>query len=209
MSVVNKTLNDRFLGGRQFFVQAANQIPDYVLARAAAKGATSAIADLYQRHSGRVYSQCLRMTHNVAEAEDLTQEVFLQLIRKIDSFRGESQFSTWLYRLTVNHVLMHFRRNASRRERVPEQFQLELSAQKGKISSAKQFANKIALDAAVAQLPSGCRAVFFLFDVEGYKHNEIAQMLGYSVGNSKSQLHKARKKLRRLLAGNGVDYTSQ
>jgi RNA polymerase sigma-70 factor (ECF subfamily) len=172
--------------------------PDYVLARAAADGAKSALGDLYNRHRRRVYSLCLRMTHNYAEAEDLTQEVFIQLLGKIGSFRGESQFTTWLHRFTVNHVLMHFRRVSRRQEQLPGEVEGSLCLS-GKVSAGTEFGDRIALNVALAKLPSGCRAVFLLFDVVGYKHEEIANIFGCSVGNSKSQLHKARRKLRRWL----------
>ena len=164
----------------------------------AATGVTGAIGDLYLRHSQRVYSLCLRMTRNVDEAEDLTQEVFIQLLRKIGSFRGDSHFSTWLYRLTVNQVLMHFRRTKRRKE-APEETQLAAAIGRNSTTAAVPVVDRMTLNAALAQLPPGCRAVFVLFSVEGYKHEEIASLFGCSVGNSKSQLHKARKKLKRLL----------
>ena len=138
------------------------------------------------------------MTHNYAEAEDLTQEVFIQLLGKIGSFRGESQFTTWLHRFTVNHVLMHFRRVSRRKEQHPGEIEGRVSLS-GKVSAGTEFGDRIALNVALAKLPSGCRAVFLLFDVEGYKHEEIANIFGCSVGNSKSQLHKARRKLRHWL----------
>ena len=138
------------------------------------------------------------MTRNDAEAEDLTQEVFIQLLQKIGSFRGESQFTTWLYRLTVNQVLMHFRQVKRRKEQLPGEIEGKLSLSR-KVSAGTEFGDRIALNVALAKLPSGCRAVFLLFDVEGYKHEEIAKIFGCSVGNSKSQLHKARRKLRHWL----------
>jgi RNA polymerase sigma-70 factor (ECF subfamily) len=167
---------------------------------AAATGATGAIGDLYQRHRRRVYSLCLRMTRNVDEAEDLTQEVFIQLLRKIGSFRGDSHFSTWLYRLTVNQVLMHFRRTKRRKE-APDEVEMVHANGRNSTWTTNGFpvVDRMTLNAALAQLPPGCRAVFVLFSVEGYKHEEIANLFGCSVGNSKSQLHKARKKLKRLL----------
>jgi len=173
---------------------------DYVLARAAAGGGMTALGDLFERYHRRVYSVCLRMTHNPAEAEDLTQEVFLHLVKKIGSFRGDSQFNTWLHRLTVNLVLMHFRRGARRREWGTEDPEsILLMAQRNKRTANLQLTNKIALASAMARLPRGCRAVFFLYDVAGYKHDEVASLLGCSVGTSKSQLHRARVKLRSLL----------
>jgi RNA polymerase sigma-70 factor, ECF subfamily len=139
---------------------------------AAQAGDAAAFERLYSLHKRRVYSLCLRMLGNVAEAEDLTQEAFLQLYRKIGTFRGDSAFSTWLHRLAVNVVLMHLR---------------------------KKGLPQVSLERAVSDLPPGYRLVFVLHDVEGYEHNEIADMLECSIGNSKSQLHKARMKLRDLL----------
>ena len=158
------------------------------------------MGDLYERHNRRVYSLCLGMTRNSAEAEDLTQEVFVHLLRKIGTFRGKSQFSTWLYRLTVNLVLMHFRRRAGRLQQVQKDLeQLPMIIRHDRKRASAQMTDRIALDSALAQLPTGCRSVFVLFDIEGYKHDEIANLLGCSVGTSKSQLHRARVKLRRLL----------
>ena len=145
---------------------------------------------------------CLRMTGDVSEAEDLTHDIFIQLIRKVGSFRGESQFRTWLYRLTINQVLMHFRRPMHRRESpsMNEGFHEEfIPARVVKHSWGNQVADRIDLDTALAKLPSGARSIFLKYDVEGYNHEEIAWIFGCSVGNSKSQLHKARRKLRKLL----------
>jgi RNA polymerase sigma-70 factor (ECF subfamily) len=173
---------------------------DYALARAAAHGAMPAMGDLYERHNRRVYAVCLGMTHDSAEAEDLTQEVFVHLLRKIGSFRAESRFTTWLHRLTVNLVLMHFRRRGRHSRQVVDDLEGSLSSsQLNRQPVGAQLADRMALDSALALLPSGCRSVFVLFDIEGYKHDEIANLLGCSVGTSKSQLHRARKKLRRLL----------
>ena len=175
---------------------------DHALAREAANGVMTSLGALYERHSKRVYALCLRMTGNPAEAEDLTHEVFLQVLRKIRSFRGDSKFTTWLYRLTVNQVLMHFRRGKCRKEVPQVRSEIELTFANVPTSAGAIMLERIWLNAAVASLPSGCRSVFLLFDVEGYKHEQIANMFGCSVGNSKSQLHKARKKLRRLLRAN-------
>jgi len=172
---------------------------DFALARSAGNGVMSAIGVLYERHSWRVYSLCLRMTGNIAEAEDLTQEVFIQLMVKAGSFRGESRFTTWLHRFTVNQVLMHFRRTKHFREQVADEPEIERLSGISITELCPPLVERIVLDAALTQLPAGCRAVFLKFDVEGYNHNEIASLLGCSVGNSKSQLHKARRKLRRLL----------
>ena len=172
---------------------------DYELTQAIGRGAIAGIGDLYERHKPLVYSVCLRMTGNRSEAEDLTQEIFIQLIGKVGSFRGESRFSSWLYRFTTNHVLMHFRRATVRKERFPylaDEFQATHALA---VSFGRQYVDRIALDAALAKLPSGSRSVFLKFDVEGYNHEEIAGIFGCSVGNSKSQLHKARRRLRKLL----------
>jgi RNA polymerase sigma-70 factor (ECF subfamily) len=173
---------------------------DYELAQEAARGDMEAFEALYERHHRRVYSLCLRMLANVTEAEDLTQEVFVQVFRKISSFRGESAFTTWLHRLTVNQVLMHFRKRGVKLEHTTEEGEMRQVVQAGsERPQAMPIVDRIALDRAIAELPPGYRTVFVLHDVEGYEHEEIARMLGLSVGTSKSQLHKARMKLRTLL----------
>ena len=176
------------------------KVTDYALAQKAAEGDMLAFEELYERHNRRVYSLCLRMTSNIAEAEDLAQEVFIQLFRKIGSFRGESAFTTWLHRLTVNQVLMHFRKRGVRLEQTTDDGETPVQIVKGTENpNAMPVVDRIALDKAIAQLPPGYRTVFVLHDIEGHEHEEIARMLGCSVGTSKSQLHKARMKLRGLL----------
>jgi RNA polymerase sigma-70 factor (ECF subfamily) len=173
---------------------------DYELAQSASSGDISAFELLYERHNRRVYSLCLRMTQNASEAEDLAQEVFIQLFRKIGSFRGESAFTTWLHRLTVNQVLMHFRKRGVRMEQTTEDGETPVQIVHGTENPLQMpVVDRIALDKAISQLPPGYRTVFILHDVEGHEHEEIARMLGCSVGTSKSQLHKARMKLRMLL----------
>lgn len=173
---------------------------DHALAQRAASGDLAAFEELYDRHNRRVYSLCLRMTQNVAEAEDLAQEAFIQLFRKIGSFRGESAFTTWLHRLTVNQVLMHFRKRGVKLEQTTDDGETPVQIVTGTGNpNAMPVVDKIALDRAIGQLPPGYRTVFILHDVEGHEHEEIARMLGCSVGTSKSQLHKARMKLRMLL----------
>ena len=174
---------------------------DFELTQRAGGGDMSAFEELYERHSRRVYSLCLRMTANTAEAEDLAQEAFIQLFRKIGSFRGESAFTTWLHRLTVNQVLMHFRRKKNARaEQTAEDGEPPVQVVAGTENPDKMpVVDRIALDRAIAKLPAGYRTVFVLHDVEGYEHDEIARQLGIAVGTSKSQLHKARMKLRSLL----------
>jgi len=173
---------------------------DHGLARKAAQGDMNAFEQLYERHNRRVYSLCLRMTQNIAEAEDLAQEVFIQLLRKIGSFRGDSAFTTWLHRLTVNQVLMHFRKKSVKLEHTTEEGETPVQVVRGTENPRSMpVVDRIALDKALEQLPPGYRSVFVLHDVEGYEHEEIAKMLGVAVGTSKSQLHKARMKLRSLL----------
>ena len=174
--------------------------PDLDLCRLAASGSIPAFEIIYQRYHRRTYSLTLRMTNSQTEAEDLTQEVFIQLFRKIGSFRGDSAFSTWLHRLTVNQVLMHFRRRSVKNEKTSEDGEMPEQTVNGSANPRKmQVVDRIALKNAIAELPNGYRNVFVLHDVEGYEHEEVAKMLKISVGTSKSQLHKARLKLRGLL----------
>jgi RNA polymerase sigma-70 factor, ECF subfamily len=175
-------------------------LSDHALAIAAGEGDMNAFEQLYERHNRRVYALCLRMTQNVAEAEDLAQEVFIQLFRKIGSFRGESAFTTWLHRLTVNQVLMHFRKRSVKVERTTDEGETPEQIVRGTENpNAMPVLDRIALDTALRQLPPGYRTVFVLHDVEGRDHEEIAKILGVAVGTSKSQLHKARMKLRGIL----------
>jgi RNA polymerase sigma-70 factor (ECF subfamily) len=177
-----------------------SQTSDYALAQAASQGEMASFEELYQRHNRRVYSLCLRMTQNQSEAEDLAQEVFIQLFRKLGSFRGESAFTTWLHRLTVNQVLMHFRKRSVKLEQTTEEGETPVQIVVGTANpNSMPVVDRIALDKAISQLPPGYRTVFTLHDIEGHEHEEIARMLGCSVGTSKSQLHKARMKLRTLL----------
>jgi RNA polymerase sigma-70 factor, ECF subfamily len=174
--------------------------PDLQLCQLAAGGNIAAFEIIYQRYHRRTYSLTLRMTNSQTEAEDLTQEVFIQLFRKIGSFRGDSAFSTWLHRLTVNQVLMHFRRRSVKNEKTSEDGEMPEQTVTGSANPRKmQVVDRIALKNAIAELPNGYRNVFVLHDVEGYEHEEVARMLKISVGTSKSQLHKARLKLRGLL----------
>jgi len=173
---------------------------DFELAQAAAKGDMPSFEEIYNRHHRRVYSICLRMLQSTSEAEDLTQDVFIQLYRKIGSFRGDSAFTTWLHRMTVNQVLMHFRKRTVKFEKTTEEGETPDQMVPGTIDPNKmQIVDKIALDNAIAQLPAGYKNVFVLHDVEGFEHEEVARILGCSVGTSKSQLHKARLKLQKLL----------
>jgi len=171
----------------------------------ARNGDRAAFEYLYRSHSRRVYAVCLRMVGNTTEAEDLTQEAFLLLFRKIHTFRGESAFSTWLHRLAVNIVLMHLRKKSPPIVSIeatpdPEEETASPSIDIGKPDLLLEGAvDRINLKRCIAQLPVGYRSIFVLHDIQGYQHNEIAEILGRSVGDSKSQLHKARMRLRELL----------
>jgi RNA polymerase sigma-70 factor, ECF subfamily len=163
-------------------------------------GDASCFEALFRLHKRYVYTLCLRMVGNAAEAEDLTQDVFLQLFRKIGTFRGESAFTTWLHRVAVNVVLMRLRIPAIVSEPLESQPDggtvREIGTRDRHLASS---IDRIALERSIADLPPGYRSIFLLHDVEGYEHKEIAEMLGCSIGNSKSQLHKARMKLRSKL----------
>ena len=166
----------------------------------AAAGDIGAFEELYRMHNRRVYSLCLRMTRNASDAEDLTQDVFVQLFRKLKTFRGESLFTTWLHKLTVNEVLMHFRKRRVRLEQTSEDGATPVEIATGTQNPDRMsVVDRIALHDAIRQLSPGYRAVFILHDIAGYEHNEIGKILGCAVGTSKSQLHKARSKLRRFL----------
>jgi RNA polymerase sigma-70 factor, ECF subfamily len=183
--------------------EAAKAVADEVLARAQA-GDHQAFAQLYAQNKRRVYSLCMRMVGNVAEAEDLTQEAFLQLHRKIGTFRGESSFSTWLHRMAINVVLMHLRRKGLQLTSLDEAMEPAPDQRPGRSFGAPDLTltgaiDRLALQRAIDDLPAGYRLMFVLHDIEGYEHNEIATMLECSIGTSKSQLHKARLKLRDAL----------
>ena len=177
-----------------------SELSDYELTQLSSKGDMIAFEEVYNRHHRRVYAICLRMLKNTNEAEDLTQDVFIQLHRKIGSFRGDSAFTTWLHRLTVNQVLMHFRKRTVKFEKTTEEGETPVQIVRGSESPENMpVVDKIALENAIKELPDGYRNVFVLHDIEGFEHEEVARILGCSVGTSKSQLHKARLKLRKLL----------
>ena len=180
--------------------ERSQTLSDLELARRAAAGDTAAFEKLYEQHHRRVYSLCLRMLGNASQAEDMTQEAFLQVYKKIGSFRGDSAFTTWLHRLTVNQVLMHFRKRGVKLEHTSEEGDFT-NVVETPIQSTRRISmvDRLALEKAISELPPGYRTVFVLHDVEGYEHEEIANLLGVSIGTSKSQLHKARMRLRELL----------
>ena len=182
----------------------STQLAGADVVKRAQQGDAAAFEHIYRLHSRRVYSLCLRMAGNPTDAEDLTQDVFLQVFRKISTFRGESAFSTWLHRMSVNIVLMRFRKKPK-----GETSLTVANHDEGSSGPAKEFGgadlrldgviDRVALQAAISELAPGYRAMFILHYVQGYKHNEIARILGCTTGNSKSQTHKARIRLRELL----------
>jgi RNA polymerase sigma-70 factor (ECF subfamily) len=177
---------------------------DAEIIKRAQQGDADAFAALFQIHKARIYSVCLRMTNNATEAEDLTQDAFLQVFRKLPLFRGDSALSTWLHRVAVNTVLMHFRKKSPYQVPLDEPYpnsdgspiRREYGSKDNRLAGC---VDRIALTAAIKELPPGYRTVYLLHEVEGYEHQEIAEILGCSVGNSKSQLHKAKLRIRELL----------
>jgi RNA polymerase sigma-70 factor (ECF subfamily) len=189
------------------------EMTDENVVRMAQEGDVAAFERIYRLHSRKVYALCLRMVSDRSEAEDLTQDVFLQLFRKINTFRGESAFSTWLHRMSVNIVLLRFRMKTL----ADKSWEMITNSEEGSSAEGRQIGgpdlrlkgavDRITLETAINELPPGYKAMFILHDVQGYKHEEIAEIFGCTAGNSKSQVHKARTRLRRLLRrriGNGV-----
>ena len=169
----------------------------------AQRGDEQALAALYQLHNKLVYSVCLRMTKDVAAAEDMTQEAFIQVFRNLNSFRGGSAFSTWVYRVAVNTVLMKSRRKTPPVLSLDEPVSRNSPSLKREVEkedlNLRGTIDRIVLRHAIEELPRGCRQIYELHEVEGYAHHEIAEQLQCSIGNSKSQLHKAKKTMRKLL----------
>jgi RNA polymerase sigma-70 factor, ECF subfamily len=186
-------------------ISGGEKVPtDRELIQRAQRGDEEAFAALYQSHKKRVYAVCLKMTRDIADAEDLTQEAFLQVFRSINSFRGDSAFSTWLHRIAVNTVLMKLRRRKSPPlVSLDEPISADSPSMKRDIGQADPslcgVIDRITLNHAIGELSNGCRRIFHLHEVKGYHHHEIAQLLQCSVGNSKSQLHKAKMRMRDVL----------
>ena len=189
------------------------EMTDENVVRLAQQGDVVAFERIYRLHSRKVYTLCLRMVNDRSEAEDLTQEVFLQLFRKINMYRGESAFSTWLHRMSVNIVLMRFRK----KHIASQSLEAITNSEEGSGTLPKEFGgpdlrldgvvDRMRLEAVINELPPGYKAMFILHDVQGYNHDEIAEIFGCTAGNSKSQVHKARVRLRELLqqtVGNGT-----
>jgi RNA polymerase sigma-70 factor (ECF subfamily) len=182
-----------------------SDIPEVEIIRQAQEGKAEAFERLYRRYCKRVYHLCLRMVKNEAEAEDLTQEAFLRVFRKIHTFRGKSAFSTWLHRVSVNTVLMSLRKK--KRVEIPlehdDHFEEETGVPRQIPGSPDPsligLFNRENLKRAFRLMPHGYKRILILHDVLGYEHHEIALIVNCSAGNSKSQLHKARVRMRSLL----------
>ena len=173
---------------------------DLELAQRCRNGDSGAFEELYRQHAGRLYNLAFRMAGSAQEAEDLLQEVFLHAYRKLGSFRGDSSLGTWLYRLGMNQCLDHLRGRQAKMKQATESLDDDDAAEPAAPMSATPIAvNRLDLERAIGRLPEGCRAAFLLHDVEGFEHHEVASILGISEGTSKSQVHKARMKLRGML----------
>jgi RNA polymerase sigma-70 factor (ECF subfamily) len=159
-----------------------------------------AFETIYRAHAGRLYSVACRVLGNPTDAEDLLQEIFLAAHRKLETFRGESALGTWLYRLAMNLCLDHLRSRATRSGQLTDALEDEYGLDDmGSRHLAERTVAKMDLERAMAQLPEGCRTAFVLHDVEGLEHREVAEILGIAEGTSKSQVHKARLRLRAML----------
>ncbi len=167
------------------------------LVRRASEGDARAFEQLYKENLGRVYALCLRMTRDPSRAEELTQEAFVRAWEKLNSFRGDSAFSTWLHRLTVNIVLTDCRTRARRNDRVTLADDAILAEAPAPSQAPRE---RMDLERAIAALPEGARHVFVLYEIEGYRHEEIAAMMGIASGTTKAQLHRARRLLREALS---------
>ena len=175
---------------------------DLELAQRCKQGDLAAFEEMYRAHAPRLYTLVLRMTGSEADAEDLLQEVFLQAHRKLGGFRGESSLGTWLYRMAVNQALDFLRGRQTRMAHVTASYDEEAVAEPVAPAPAIPAAvSRVDLERAIARLPDGCRTAFVLHDVEGLAHHEVAALLGISEGTSKSQVHKARFRLRSMLSG--------
>lgn len=159
-------------------------------------GEVGAFEQLYRHHAGRVYALCLRMSGDPQEAEELTQDAFVRAWEKLATFRGQSAFSSWLHRLTVNVVLSCWRARGRQRERVVSIAEV---APPEEVAPAAETRRAVDLERAIAALPAGARTIFVLHDVEGYRHRDVAELTGLAVGTSKAQLHRARRLLRKAL----------
>jgi RNA polymerase sigma-70 factor (ECF subfamily) len=173
---------------------------DLELAKRCRNGDAAAFEELYRTHAGRLYSLAIRLVGSTQEAEDLLQEIFLHAHRKLGTFRGESSLRTWLYRLGMNQCLDYLRRTQVRMSHATDSLDAARAVEPAApVPSTPGAIHRVDLERAIGRLPDGCRAAFLLHDVEGFEHHEIASILGVTEGTSKSQVHKARMKLRAML----------
>jgi RNA polymerase sigma-70 factor, ECF subfamily len=172
---------------------------DLELAGRIRSGDGTAFEEMYHQHAARLYNLAYRMAGAALDAEDLLQEVFLLAYRKVGSFRGESSLGTWLYRLAMNHCLDVLRSRQSRMGQQTDSLDEESAFEPAAVP-ALSAVSRIDLDRAIDRLPHACRAAFLLHDVEGFGHNEVGSILGISEGTSKSQVHKARLRIRAYLS---------
>jgi len=178
----------------------AGRAAELALVERCRRGDLGAFEELYRVHARRIFSLAVRMLGNTADAEDLLQEIFLSAHRKLDSFRGESALGTWLYRLATNQILDYVRSRAARTGQLTDGLDdAAVIADAFGHRLGDRAIDRIDLERALAQLPDGCRAAFVLHDVQGLEHSEVADVLGIAEGTSKSQVHKARLRLRALL----------
>ena len=188
------TLGRRSLKGRR--LKKPHEDGDLILCRRCQRGDVHALEELYRRHKDKVYALALRLTNSVQDAEDIVQDVFVQVFRKIGDFREDAAFTSWLFRIATNISLSFLRK---RKRRSVEGRSQDLEAYGSKRGSHTGPMLRPFLEEAIASLPPKSRMIFVLHDVQGFQHNEIAEMLNCSEGTSKSQLHKARAQLRKTL----------
>jgi RNA polymerase sigma factor (sigma-70 family) len=197
------------MGGHEIRPNATSSIPTPVASdpskqvpvddvALAAQGDTGAFERVYHAHLGRVHNLARRMA-GPESADELTQDVFVRVWQKLSTFRGESSFGTWLHRLAVNVIIERFRTLGTMRDRFLADGEAVLERLPGTPAPARYDA-QMDIATAMTRLPPGARAVFVLHDIEGYRHQEIGELLGVSIGTSKSQLHRARMTLRGYLS---------
>jgi RNA polymerase sigma-70 factor, ECF subfamily len=160
-------------------------------------GDPDAFETLYRQHASRIYTLACRMAGSPEDGEDLLQEIFLQAHRKLESFKGDAAIGTWLYRLAVNHCLDYVRSRQAKMNKLTETLDAESSFEPA--ARRETPIARVDLERAIERLPEGCREAFVLHDVEGFDHKEVADLLGIAEGTSKSQVFKARVKLRGYL----------
>jgi RNA polymerase sigma-70 factor (ECF subfamily) len=173
---------------------------DLELAKRCRNGDAGAFEELYRTHAARLYGLAFRLVGSAQEAEDLLQEMFLHAHRKLRTFRGDSSLGTWLYRLGMNQCLDYLRSRQARMSQATDSLDAAGAVEPAvPLPRTPVAIQRLDLERAIGRLPDGCRAAFLLHDVEGFEHHEVASILGVSEGTSKSQVHKARMKLRSML----------